>query len=180
MSKFNKVVVALCFIVLLFLLGVTIFYISRPKERVVVNTIRDTTYIETRDTIYIPKVYRLPSRIDTVIIFKENKDTLYISGVARDTIDIDSLTFDLKGSITVITDSIIIDKTKYNKFSLDIGAQFSHGVTPNPAFDFGLVLGLNFNDKDKLDIGYYFIEKQVILGYKKRIFNIRKYEIEKK
>lgn len=145
------------------------------EARTIVRTKSDTIVVQTRDTMFVDRYWKEPSRIDTFVVFENSADTLYITGVARDTIWIDSLSLDMHGSYTEIHDSVWIETTVYEKerFSMDVGACVLPSVRGLKSSDFGVRIGLNFKGGHSVETGYNFIGRQIVLGYRKKI-NFRK------
>lgn len=176
MDKINSIIIALLFVVLFFVCIAVCKKCEKEKTETIIREKHDTLYVYLRDTIFKEKVYYTPQRIDTFIVFKNNTDTLFIQGIAKDTINIDSLNLDLHGQTTIIRDSVFITKNTFvdEKFSWNIGVNAMIIAREENILDFGIETGLNFKDGSSVELGYYFINKQLNLGYKKKILRIKK------
>lgn len=145
------------------------------EAKTIVRTKSDTVMVRTRDTMFVERYWKEPSRIDTFIVFENSMDTLYITGVARDTIWIDSLNLDMHGNYMEIHDSVFIETTVYEKerFSMDLGVCALPSVKGLKSSDIGARVAFNFKGGHSVETGYNFFGRQVVIGYRKRI-NFRK------
>lgn len=169
------------YILVTVLIGLLLFYLyllyqnRHPKVKTTIVEKIDTIYVSKHDTLFKENYYQLPSVIDTFIVFKENRDTLYIHGMALDTINVDSLRLELAGSETIIRDSIFITEktTVESVFSFDLGVVFLPSINGVKNFDIGLKTALNFKG-NSVDLGYNFLKRQITIGYRRRIIDIKK------
>ena len=163
-------VAAACVVSLLFILAIAFrsCHECEVVEKTVVKVKSDTVYVETNDTIMIDHWWQEPARIDTFIVFKDNRDTLYITGIARDTVWIDSLQLNLVGSYPVIHDSVFIEKTiaKTERFSFYAGADI--GMMKELKPDVGVRLGIT-TGRHSVEAGYDFLSKRAVIGYRFKI-----------
>lgn len=141
------------------------------ETKTIIRTKSDTIKIHTRDTMFVEKYWKEPSRIDTFIVFENSTDTLYITGIAQDTIWIDSLNLDMHGSHTEIHDSVFIETTVYEKerFSMYVGICMLPSIKGLKSSDIGARVAFNFKGGHSVETGYNFFNKQIAIGYRKRI-----------
>lgn len=174
---YRKIITAAAFVLLLFCLILAYKKCKGPdvEFRTVVRTKSDTVMVRTRDTMFVERYWKEPSRIDTFIVFENSMDTLYITGVARDTIWIDSLNLDMHGNYMEIHDSVFIETTVYEKecFSMDLGVCVLPSIKGLKSSDIGARVAFNFKGGHSVETGYNFFGRQIVIGYRKRI-NFRK------
>lgn len=171
---YKKILVAAACVVSLLFISAIVFrscHECEVIEKTVVKVKSDTIYVETNDTIMIDHWWQEPSRIDTFIVFEENRDTLYITGIARDTVWIDSLQLNLVGDYPVIHDSVFIETTIREKehFSMDVGICAYPSIKGLKSSDIGAKIGFNFKGGNSVEAGYNFFGQQIVIGYRKRI-----------
>lgn len=173
----RKIITAAASVLLLFCLILAYKKCKGPdvEFRTVVRTKSDTVMVRTRDTMFVERYWKEPSKIDTFIVFENSMDTLYITGVARDTIWIDSLNLDMHGNYMEIHDSVFIETTVYEKerFSMDLGVCALPSFKGLKSSDIGARVAFNFKGGHSVETGYNFFGRQVVIGYRKRI-NFRK------
>lgn len=172
--NYKKILLTAACIVSLFFIGIFTFKTCKKQniiEKTIIKVKSDTIYVATKDTITIEHWWQEPSKIDTFIVFKENRDTLYISGIARDTLWIDSLQLNLIGNYPIIHDSIFIEHIiqENERFSMDVGFCIYPSIKGLKSSDIGALIGFNIKQNNSLELGYNFINQQIVLGYKRRI-----------
>ncbi|MBQ1668362.1 MAG: hypothetical protein II063_10345 [Prevotella sp.] len=169
----KKIITAAAFVLLLFCLLLSYRSCKRPdvETKTTIRTKSDTIKIHTRDTMFVERYWKEPSKIDTFIVFENSTDTLYITGIAQDTIWIDSLNLDMHGSHTEIHDSVFIETTVYEKerFSMDIGVCVLPSINGLKSSDIGARVAFNFKGGHSVETGYNFLNKQIAISYRKRI-----------
>lgn len=132
----------------------------------------DTLYIRNTDTVFIESVLIPPSKVDTFVLFNEAHDTLYLSFTAYDTIRLDSLEMSLSKETVVIHDSIVNHIKDEDVFGMFLGVSAMPSI--NGKFDIGVDINAVIDEKNAVKLGYNFVNRQIVIGYSRKLFSIKK------
>ena len=140
---YTVVIAALCF------MSSALFVKCNDKQKIItkIEHVTDTIVKRDVDSIYVEKYYKLPGKIDTVLVFND-RDTIIVSGYALDTVYIENLEIVSITRDTIIHDTVTITNTvdkqiKHFGFGVHAGFAAIYGLN-SKKFDFGPSVGVGF------------------------------------